>query len=179
MKTSTKQIIARNILRSVAVLALVTFTHIANAGPVKSVGQMTFADANTVVIADWRSGAIHALQLPPAVSVTSKPFNLKNISTPIARALPTHPENLRFEDMAFRPGAELAYITISVNKGNKAPSPALVSVDPAGIVVVVDLVKTPRTSAEIKNRPAADDRFWRDMPQAALTVTDLVFYQGK
>ena len=178
MKTSTQHIIARNILRSAAVLALVTVTRIANAGPVKSVGQMTFADANTVVIADWRAGEIHALQLPPAASVAAQPFNLKNISTPIAKELHTGPDKLRFEDMAFRPGAELAYITVSIDRGDKVPSPALVSVDSGGKVAVVDLKKTPHTSAEIKSRPTSDKRLW-DMPEATLTVTDLVFHDAK
>ncbi len=103
--------------RAVASLALGTFMSVASAGPVRSVGAMTFADADTVVIADWRAGEIHAVQLPPAPNATAKPFNLKNVSTPIARALRTQPDKLRFEDMAFRPGAELAYITVSVDRG--------------------------------------------------------------
>jgi hypothetical protein len=179
MENSTQHKITSRGLRAAAVLALIALTGVATAGPVKSVGQMTFADANTVVIADWRAGEIHALQLAPAASVPAKPFNLKNVSTPIARALRTDPEKLRFEDMAFRPGAELAYITISVDPGDSVPRPALVSVDAAGKVAIVDLVKTPRTSAEIKSRPAADERLWRDVPEAALTVTDLVFHEGK
>jgi hypothetical protein len=178
MKQSAHQKITRNLLRSAVVLALVTFTNIAKAGPVKSVGQMTFADANTVVIADWRAGEIHALQLPPAASAAAKPFNLKNISAPIAKALHTGPDKLRFEDMAFRPGAELAYVTVSIDRDDNVPSPALVSVDSGGKVAVVDLKKTPHTSAEIKSRPTSDQRLW-DMPEATLTVTDLVFHDGK
>jgi hypothetical protein len=163
---------------AMSLLALVAFGRGANAGPVKSVGQMTFAGVNTVVIADWRAGEIHALQLPPAASAEVRPFNLKNISTPIAKALHTDPDKLRFEDMAFRPGAELAYITISVDRGSGVPRPALVAVNSAGKVAVVDIIKTPHTSAEIKSRPAADKRLW-DMPEAAFTVTDLVLHDGR
>jgi len=161
-----------------AILTLLTFTQVAIAGSIRSVGQMTFADANTVILADWRAGEIHALQLPPAPSVTAKPFNLKNISAPIAKALRTDPEKLRFEDMAFRPGAELAYIAISVERDNNVPLPALISVGASGKVAVIDLKKTPHTSAEIKSRPSADRRLW-DLPEAAFTVTDLVFHEGK
>jgi hypothetical protein len=165
--------------RAVLVLAVIAFASGVTAGPVKSVGQMTFTDADTVVLADWRAGEVHALQLPSAASVTAKPFNLKNISMPIARALHTAADKLRFEDMAFRPGAELAYITISVERSESVSRPALVSVDAAGKVVVVDLKKTPHTSVEIKSRPAAGERLWRDVPEATLTVTDLVFHDGK
>jgi len=38
------------------------------AGPVLSVGVMTFTDADTLVIADWRAGQMHALQLPPVAT---------------------------------------------------------------------------------------------------------------
>jgi hypothetical protein len=169
---------SRGICTAIA-LAFVTANNIASAGPVKSVGQMTFADANTVFIADWRAGEIHALQLPATENVAAKTFNLKNISGPIARALHTSPEKLRFEDMAFRPGAELAYVTLSIDNGDNVPNPALVSVDATGKVMVVDLAKTPHTSVKIKNRPTSDARFWRDVPEAAYTVTDLVFNEGK
>jgi hypothetical protein len=179
MKNTNKHKITSRILRAALVVAFSIATGVATAGPVQSVGQMTFADSNTLIIADWRASEIHALQLSPSDSATAKPFNLMNISTPIARALRTDPDKLRFEDMVFRPGAELAYITISVDRGDDVPRPALVSVDAAGKVSVINLKKTPHTSAEIKDHPAADARFWRDLPEANYTVTDMVFQDGK
>lgn len=151
---------------------------LACAGPVRSVGAITFADANTVVLADWKGGEIHALQLTPTTPTAAQPFRLKNISSPIARALHVQPDALRFEGMAFRPGTELAYITLSVQHG-QAQTPALVSVGSNGKVTVVNLTKTPQTHVEIKARPAADQRFWDDIPAATLTVTDMVFNDGK
>jgi len=149
------------------------------AGPVRSVGAMTFADADTLVVADWRSGEIHALRLNAAAPRDAKPFNLKNVSTPIARALRTQPDKLRFESMAFRPGAELAYIALSVDRGSLQPAPALVFVNSSGAVGVVDLAKTPRTSAGISDRPTADKQFWNAVPAATYTVTDLLFHDRK
>jgi len=84
-------------------LALSVVAIAATAESVQSIGQMTFADANTVIIAGWWAGEIHALHFAPAGRVAPEPFNLKNISASIARALRTHPENLRFEDMALPP----------------------------------------------------------------------------
>jgi hypothetical protein len=141
------------ILCASLVLAFSACGGVATAGSIKSVGTMTFADANTVIIADWRAGEIHALQLPPSASVKAKPFNLKNVSAPIAKALDTKPDKLRFEDMAFRPGAELAYITVSVDRGKSVPTPALVSVDAEGKVSVINLSKTPwRAATQYRNR---------------------------
>jgi len=108
------QLKAARLLCAVAVPAFGAFAGVATAGQVRSVGATTFVDADNVVIADWRAGEIDALHLAPAASATPKPFNLKNVSTPIAPALRTLPEELRFEDMAFHPGAEPAYITVSV-----------------------------------------------------------------
>jgi len=150
----------------------------ASAGPVRSVGSMTFADANTLMLADWMGGEIHALQLRPATTTAAGPFNLKNISSPVSHALHTQPDALRFEDMAFRPDTDLAYITLSVQRG-KVVVPALVSIDSKGKVAVINLAKTPQTSVEIKQRPAADQRFWNDIPAATYTVTDMVFNDGK
>jgi hypothetical protein len=174
-----RQKVRKASLRVGLALALIAVTSVATAEPFQSVGQMTFADANILIIADWRAGEIHALYLAPVGNAAVKPFNLMNVSAPIARALHTHPENLRFEDMVFRPGIELAYITISVDRGDSVPRPALVSVDAAGKVAVIDLVKTFCTSVEIKSRPAADEHFWHDVPVAAYTVTDMVFHEGR
>lgn len=62
------------LLYAVAVLALGAFASVATAGPVRSVGAMTFINADTVVIADWRAGELHALRRPPASSTAPKPF---------------------------------------------------------------------------------------------------------
>jgi len=147
--------------------------------PIQSVGPMTFVDANTLVVADWRAGQLHALKLSPVSERSPGSFNLTDISTPIANALHTEPDKLRFEGLAFRPGTELAYVTLSVNRGDSTPEPAMVVVNSTGEVLVVDLITIPRTSVEVSDRPGPDKFFWRDVPQATLTVTDLAYYDGK
>lgn len=155
-------------------LALALHAAQAFGAPMQSAGKMTFVDANTVVVADWRAGQLHALVLPPVASGTPTPFNLKDVSGAIATALHTRPERLRFEDMAVRPGSEVAYITLSVDG-----KPALVSVDAAGKVGRVDLDHGKRESVAIGNLPTADKKLWRDTPAASFTVTDMKFHDGK
>src|SRR5271154_5609407 len=152
---------------------------LARAEPIQSVGPMTFADANTLEIADWRAGRLQALKLPPTLRQPSGSFNLTDVSTPIARALQTEPNKLRFEGLAFRPESELAYLTLSVIRDDSVPEPKLVTVNANGEVTIVDLDTTVRTSIEVSERPAADKFIWRDVPEATLTVTDLTYYQGK
>lgn len=167
------------LLGAAAALSLTTAPGVVLAGPIRSAGAMTFVNADTLVIADWRAGELQALHLPPVARGTGQPFNLKNVSTPIAEALRARPEDLRFEDLAFRPEAERAYITLSVIQGTGEPRPALVTVDAGGRVTVVDLEATPHDSAAIKSEPAADKFLWRDVPEATLTVTDLLYHEGK
>jgi len=151
---------------------------LAAAGPVKSVGPMLFADADTLVVADWRAQELHAFKLPPAPAADARPFNLGNVSTPIAEALHVRPDRVSFEDMAFRPGSETAYVALSVDRGG-ARVPAIVAIDSAGKVSVLKLDKLPATSARITGAPAADKVFWRETPEATLTVTDLALSNGK
>jgi len=162
-----------------ATWAMAAWAGAASAGPIRSVGIMTFVDENTLVIADWRAGELHALHLQPVPPSAPKPFNLKDVSGPIAHALHTDPENLRFEAMAFRPVTELSYITLSIVQGTTTPTPALVAVDATGKVVVVDLKKVSQTSTEIQDAPASDKTLWRDVPEATYTVTDMVYYDNK
>jgi len=151
----------------------------AAAGPIRSVAAMTFADNDTLIVADWRGGELHALKLRPAADAKSTPFNLKDVAPAIARALHARADRLRFEDMAFRPGSALTYIALSVERASGLPVPALVAIDAGGQVQALDLAKAVHTSIEIKNRPTAEARFWNEMPAAAYTVTDLLFHEGK
>jgi len=168
-------------LRALGVAALSLALNAAHAlgAPLQSAGTLSFVDANTLVVADWRGSRLHAITLPPAAPGTSAYFNLKNVSAAIAQSLHTQPDRLRFEDMAVRPGSELAYITLSVDSGHGVPAPALVSVDTAGHVGVVDLKRVPHESAVIGDAPSADKHFWRDQPEATYTVTDMAYRDGK
>ena len=166
-----------------AMTATSTFAAAAtSSAAVQSAGTMTFIDADTVVIADWRGGQLHAFRLPAATPGAPGYFNLKNVSASIARALRTDTDKLRFEAMAVRPGSETAYITLSVEAGGKRAGtarPALVAVDTGGKVRVVDLARTPHVSTPIGQMPSPDKRLWRDTPMAAYTVTDMSYRAGK
>jgi hypothetical protein len=171
---------SRRLLRLV-VLAIGLHAAQAIAGPVQSAGKLTFVDANTLVVADWRGGQLHAITLPATSPGTPAAFNLKNVSDAIARALHTNSGKLRFEDMVVRPGSEVAYVSLSVEgrTTDARPTPALVSVTTAGKVDVVALDRARRESVAIGNVPTADKHLWRDTPAATYTVTDMTYHAGK
>jgi len=150
----------------------------AAAPAIQSASKISFGDANTLFVADWKGARIFALPLPAPATPAGKPFNLKDVQAPIAKALGVAPTALRFEDLAVQPGSELAYVALTV-RGAKGPGkPAIVSIDAAGKVRRLDLSKA-SGSAAITDAPSADVSFWRDLPEQTLTVTDMRFYQNK
>lgn len=48
-------------LSCAAILVLGMLTSVEISGPIRSVGAMTFVNADTLVIADWRAGELHAV----------------------------------------------------------------------------------------------------------------------
>ncbi len=159
-------------------LLAVAQSALAAAPSIQSAGKISFGDANTLFVADWKGARIFALALPAPATPAGKPFNLKDVQAPIAKALGVAPTALRFEDLAVQPGSELAYVALTV-RGAKGPAkPAIVSIDAAGKVRRLDLSKA-SASAAIADAPSADVSFWRDLPEQTLTVTDMRYYQNK
>jgi hypothetical protein len=174
-----KEGIAMNARFKILLSLLVAVNSAYAAAPaIQSASKISFGDANTLFVADWKGARIFALPLPAPATPAGKPFNLKDVQAPIAKALGVAPTALRFEDLAVQPGSELAYVALTV-RGAKGPGkPAIVSIDAAGKVRGLDLSKS-SGSAAITDAPSADVSFWRDLPEQTLTVTDMRFYQNK
>ena len=143
------------------------------AAPLKSASKLAFDDAGTLYIADWKAARIYAVKVPPAASSAIVPFNLPDVQANVAKALKAQASAIRFEDLAVQPGSGLAYVAVSA--GGK---PAVVSIDATGAVRTLP-TSSLSTYAPIDSPPAASQRFWRDLPAPALTVTDMKYHQGK
>ncbi len=166
----------------VTALSLVAWGH-AQAAPLPamlSATKLTFGDAGTLFVADWKGARIYALQVSAPSAPAGKTFNLQDVQGPIAQVLGVAPSALRFEDLAVQPGSEVAYVALTVRgaSGKGKSAPAVVAIDAAGKVARVDLGKA-SAAAAIGDAPAADVKFWRDLPAQTLTVTDMRFYQNK
>lgn len=160
-------------------LSLLFAAGAAQAAPsIQSAGKLSFGDAHTLFVADWKGARIFALQVPAPTAPAGKPFNLRDVQAPIAKALGVAPAALRFEDLAVQPDSELAYVALTVRGAQGQGKPAIVSIDAAGKVKRLDLANA-SDSAAITDAPTADVSFWRDLPQQTLTVTDMRYYQNK
>ncbi|MBC3917163.1 hypothetical protein H8L32_06725 [Undibacterium sp. CY18W] len=144
----------------------------------QSVSKLSFGDANTLFVADWKGARIFALPVPVPARPAGKPFNLMDVQAPIAKALGVAPTALRFEDLAVQPDGELAYVALTVRGGKGPGKPAIVSINAAGKVARLDLTRA-SASTPITDAPTADVTFWRNLPEQTLTVTDMRYYQNK
>lgn len=140
---------------------------------IQTAAKLAFDDAGTLYIADWKAARIYAVKVPHASAAPAAPFNLQDVQKPIASALKVKEASLRFDDLAVQPGTGIAYV--SVTAGGKA---AVVSIDAAGTVRRLPTSDL-KTFAAIGDLPAADGRFWHDLPAPALTVTDMKYHSGK
>lgn len=145
----------------------------AHSAELRTASRLTFDDAGTLYIADWKAARVYAVKVPPAPAAPAGPFNLQDVQKSIARTLKVKEATLRFDDLAVQPGTGLAYV--SVTAGGK---PAVVSIDAAGKVRRLPTSGL-KSFVTITDPPAADASFWRNLPAPALTVTDMKFHDGK
>lgn len=139
-----------------------------NQARVKSISAMTIAPDGRLVLADWRSGALHVLELPaiPA-SITQAPFNLTALDQALASVAPGR---LRATALAWQAGRAI----IAVEAGGRVflaltgPDGKVVATDPDPLLVgSLPLGDTPDNAA-----------LWGDIPVRSLTVTSLTWHDN-
>lgn len=154
--------------------ALVSLPAITLADAPVSATVLEFADPTTLFVADSAGAAIHAYTLPDAAAATeSTPYNLEGFSRMLAETLGVAEADIVFNDLAVNPATQAAFVSLTVGA-----MPAVVMVTQDGAITPLDLETLTATSTPLGT--AADDAvtFWRDIPAAALTVTDLDFADG-
>jgi hypothetical protein len=138
---------------------------------VRSISAMTFAPDGKLVVADWRTGALHTLSLPglPATKETS--FNLLDLSDRLAQACQLDASDLRVTASAMHINGQFAVLALAL--GRKADAPAgLALVNTKGHVTVLDLDAMLAATQPLGREPG-DAVLWTQQPARALLVTDL------
>src|SRR4051812_7361372 len=156
-----------------AAIALLSQTNGTLAGErIASATKLTFGDASTLFIADWKNARIHAVTVPISTAKADgpAPFNLSDIQGPIAGALRVRRNSLRFEDMVVQPGTGLAYVAVTIQQDNATTKPAVVTINSAGKVQKINLANVVQKSTPITDLPDGDATFWRSLPYRSLTV---------
>src|ERR1700757_3034956 len=116
------------------VLLMGSLAEPALAADVRSVSRIEFGPDGTLFVADWKAATIHAFALGAAAADKGAQFNIRNLSTVLARTVGDSEPDI--EDMAMRPGTDEAYVAVSVGS---AKTPAIVVVKSDGSASPLDL----------------------------------------
>ena len=145
-----------------------------------SASVLEFADAETLFVADSVGGVIHAYTLPATGAAPEEmlPYNLLDLDGAIADALGAETRGISYQDLEVHPVTREAYVAASVTIDGVRQA-AVVSVTRDGSVTRMDLADLPTTSFAVADAPDDGVSFWRDIPAATFTVTDLDFANGE
>ncbi len=161
------------ILFSIALLAgAATLT--AQGSEVKSISRITFGPTDTLFLADWQSGRIWAVKLPPPSVSDTKPFNLMDVEPSLRRIVGT--PDVELEDLAVLPNSSEAYVAVESGPGKK---PSVLMVTANGQMTKLDLKKLQVSSVSLQDQPDKSLVIWDNIPGRSFTVTDMQWYEGK
>lgn len=155
-------------------ISTVLLSGLAHGADVTSISRIAFGPNNVLMVADWKSGKIHALALGPAEKAPAKPLNLTSFSKDLDKVFGTH--EVAVEDVKVRPGTSEVYVAVSTGS---TQAPGIAVVDAAGVTKRLDLKAAHATSVAIKDAPDADFKFWGQLPERSFTVTDMKWHDGK
>ncbi|NBN64804.1 hypothetical protein GWI72_13595 [Microvirga tunisiensis] len=131
---------------------------------VRSISAMTLAPDGRLVVADWRAGALHVLDLPDAQPASDMPFNLMALDEALSTL---SPGRVRATALVWHPSTQRA--VIAAEAGGQ-PFLALTAAD--GAVVTIDPDTLLATSISLSDLPG-EGMIWNDTPARSLTVTGL------
>ena len=135
---------------------------------------LEFADPTTLFVADSAGAKIHAYTLPEAEAASdSTAYTLEGFSRAVADTLGVMEADITFNDLAVNPVTKAAFVSMTAGT-----APAVVMVTPDGTITPLDLASLPSTSTALETAPDDGVTFWRDIPSATLTVTDLDYADG-
>ncbi len=145
------------------------------ATPMQSVSRITFGAPDTLFVADWKDGSIHAFVLPTADTTKDEQyFNLRDLDSILAKTLKQ--SGIIIEDMVKRPESNEVYIAISYG-AKKVPAIVMIKAD--GTAKVISTGKLKHSSVKLDKTPDGKLTFWNNIPHRSFTVTDMKWHKGE
>jgi len=139
----------------------------------KSAGPLAFGPEGVLFVGDTRGAAVFAIDTGDREMVAAKrPVDVKDLTTKIAGALGTNPQQITINDLAVNPRSGNVYLTVSRGRGPDA-TPLLVRVNAEGKIEEFPLVNVAFSKADMPNPPGADKR------QRNESITDLAYVDGR
>ena len=135
---------------------------------VKSISAMTFAPDGKLLIADWKSNALHALSLPEIKTAESGSFNLYGVDSAIARSLNTQSDRVRVSKAIFSPKLNQAILAVDI--ALEKASVAIAIFDSNGKGTLHNLDELVEATISLNDTPP-EDSLWSQIPTRSFLVT--------
>lgn len=138
---------------------------------VRSISAMTFAPDGRLIVADWRSGALHALSLPTRPQSEERSFNLLDLSDRLASTFGLSADQVRVTACVLHAPTQTVVLAVALGRTTGAAA-GLAAVDAAGRVSRIPLDAAVVASQPLAAVPA-EGLIWGRQPARTLMVTDL------
>ena len=148
------------------------------AGPAfLSIGPLAFGPDGTLFAGDRDAAMIYAVNLgAEAAGASQGTADVTGLDQKIAAVLGTAAAEVSITDLAVHPTSRNSFISVMRGQGTAA-KPALLRVDGAGTIAIVDLAKTTATSVTLPNPPVANAA-GRSNPRTQ-TIMDMALVNGR
>jgi hypothetical protein len=138
---------------------------------VGSVSAMTLATDGRLIVADWRMGALHALNLPALPEAKEASFNVLNLTIRLAAAYGIDESAIRVTSATVHGRSQTAVLALALGRTADAPvAIALVGTD--GTVTRLDVDAAIAATQPLADAPG-DASIWNRQSSRGLTVTDI------
>ena len=177
----------RTTLKLAAIVALVAATASVpsaarlvapSVGPVfQSIGPLAFGPDGILYAGDKQAATVFALDLgTQSRGATPGTKDVMNVDTVIASTLGTAPAEITITDLVVHPTSKNSFVSVMRGQGSGS-QPALLRIDGAGKIDLVQFDTVKFTSVSLPNPPAANPSARRD-PRTQ-SITDLAFVNGR
>lgn len=148
------------------------------AGPAfQSIGPLAFGPDGVLFAGDRDAAMIYAVNLgAQAAGASQGTADVTGLDQKVAAVLGTAAAEVTITDLAVHPTSHNSFISVMRGQGADA-KPALLRVDGAGTIAVVDLAKTTATSVTLPNPPVANAA-GRSNPRTQ-TIMDMALVNGR
>ncbi|WP_152050672.1 hypothetical protein [Tautonia marina] len=143
----------------------------------KSAGALAFGPDGVLFVGDSTGAAVFAIATGDTECACRGTIQAAKINERIAAELGTESREILINDLAVNPATGNAFLSVSRGRGPEA-EPAIVRVEPSGLVEVLDLSDVAFAKAMLPNAPDPNAEE-RGRSLRSQSITDLVFVDGR
>jgi hypothetical protein len=176
MKISRRQFIGSTLATVVASQSQVADA--ASAQPsIKSISAMVLAPDGRLIVADWRSNLLVALNLPELKESKEASFNVRDLSARLAESYTSAAGDVRVTSALLHRPSQNAVLALSLGRQPNAPT-GIALVTPQGKVTQVDLSRAFHGKQALSS-PPGEAKLWADQLSTTFLVTDMKVFKNE